>query len=402
MRAYRYRATDIAGRVEQGTLQAANENALRLTLADRHLELIEYRAQMPQLFTSHRAMLSAQEIAAWTRQMGCLLKAGVRLLDALRDTAADQALTPRMRSTINNIAAQVEQGKALSVACAMRPPMFDAIFCAILYAAEQGNDLASGFERLADLYTRQAGLQTQIRKALRYPIFLGILASGVVTFMMLGVVPALVTFLQSLNQDLPWATRLLIAFSNHFVWLAGAGLCVVMGGAVVLKLLRHASRRVLLSTDWLWLQMPCSGELARNRQRSLFFQSLSGLVQSRMRLIEALQNALPTLTNIACNRDVERVIAHVESGQALSAALSDWLDPAPCRMLAVGETGHDLGIAVGNVADYYTTRAQEDVEVLLKFIEPALTLCVGALLAWIVLAVLGPIYGSLGNLQAGY
>ncbi|MBV8061529.1 MAG: type II secretion system F family protein, partial [Alphaproteobacteria bacterium] len=224
MRHYHYRATDTTGRIEQGTFQAANENDLQTALSKRRLELIACTAQWLSPLASPVGNVKLLEVAHWCRQMAYMLQAGVTLVDALNDGAGDVSLSKTMKARIHAIKTQVSIGHSLSEACLSSGGWLNLAFCAVLYAAEQSGALAAGFARLTDMYRGQAELQGMIRKSLRYPTFLCALAVGVMVFMMIGVVPALVAFLQSLHQSLPLATRLLIALSNNFLLIGAIGI----------------------------------------------------------------------------------------------------------------------------------------------------------------------------------
>ncbi len=279
--------------------------------------------------------------------------------------------------------------------------MFSPVFIAILAAGERSGDLAITFAQLARYMESRARLNESLRRALRYPLFLLAVTVAVVSFMMTMVVPQIVMFLNSIGSDLPLATRVLIAASNLFskAWWIILSVGAVALGVAALFLRRTVGPRRARNRRRLLLRVPVVGPVINKLMLARFVQSLAILIQSGVGIPESLQGARDTLGNRYLEAEVDEIGQQIQSGSALSTAMQKLLPPFAVRMLRIGEQSGQLGKSFNDIATAYDREAADALERLIGALEPALTLFVGAILGWIVLSVLGPIYGSLSKMN---
>jgi type IV pilus assembly protein PilC len=401
MPAYLYRAVHASGIVRQGRLIAANENALASSLQASGLELISARiAKSPlPLFSCKPTRFSSSlpHLMVLCRQLADLLQAGVPLLNSLEQVAAAMP-SGRLPEILIAMAQDIEHGVGLTPAFAQYPALFDPVFLALLRTGEASGDCAGCFARLAEHLKGRARVAAQLKRALRYPLFLFLVAAGTVSFMMTMVVPQIAEFLRSLNGELPFSTRLLILVSDMF----GAGwwlLLITLGGVfAVTKILRRQSSAFALRFDRGLLRVPLWGEALHQLCVAPFAESFALLLPSGLSVTESLAIAAPSLQNRALIAQAREAKNRVEQGEKLSAVMEGLLSPFALQMLRVGEQSGQLPKALQDIARHYDETIKDTVERLIGALEPALTLLIGGLLAWVVLAVLGPIYGNLGKI----
>ncbi|HEU0117896.1 MAG TPA: type II secretion system F family protein [Alphaproteobacteria bacterium] len=402
MPAYKYRAVHASGRVSQGSVAAANEGELMQHLTLAGLELIEARVQknLPRLRMPQRT--SPRRLAVFTSQIYDLLKAGVSFIDALRECT--QTMEPgALRDALTDIHRNINHGTRIAVAFGAYPRLFPSVFTSILAAGESSGNLIETFAQLARYAESRAKTSEQLHRALRYPLFLLIVAFSVIGFMMTLVVPKVVSFLNTIDGDLPPSTRILMAVSSVVAdgwwWmLIGAAFCIAFIGW-----LHRSSEHAAMTIDTLLLRIPLFGEVLKKLALARFAHSFAALFQSGVGILSALRSAKGTLGNKALEAAIEDVALQVQAGRALSGAMSGILPSFALRMIRTGEHSGQLSKSLGDIAIAYDREVTDVTERMIGMMEPALTVLIGMLLAWVVLAVLSPIYGSIAKLNTmGY
>ena len=404
MPAYSYRAVNVSGRITQGVMTAANESELAQYLGASRLELIEAREKKQKAAHAPAARFALRRVppralALFGSQTSQLLQAGVPLMTALGDLAATME-TGDLRDALNDAMRSLEQGSRVTEAFARQASVFPPIFVAILASGEASGDLARAFDQVASYVTGRARMAERLNRALRYPLFLLFVASAVITFMMTLVVPQIVAFLNSMDGHLPMATRVLIALSDAFGafwWVVGL---VVLTAVAAVVVARRVSSRVAQAVDGALLRLPALGLVVEKMMLARFAQCFSILAQSNLSIPESLQGARATLGNRWLEARLDVAAQRIASGYALSEAMKGVFPPFALRVMRVGEQSGNLPKSFADIAAYFEREAADQAERMIGALEPGLTLFVGGVMAWIVLAVLGPIYGSLAAINA--
>ena len=403
MPAYRYRAVHGSGRVTQGVATASNEIELAQFLSSAQMELIEAREKRKSPQRNIALPVFARRVAPRALSFFCaqatdLLKAGMVLLDVLSDLAATME-AGALRDALHDIVRSLSHGRGIADAFAQHPRIFPPVFIAILASGEASGNMTRAFEQLAFYVESRARMNERLSRALRYPLFLMVVALGVVTFMMTLVVPQVVSFLQSIDSQLPPATRILIAVSNLFAsfwWMAALAFI----GCIVLAVLCHRySPRAAQTLDGILLRIPVVGVVMEKLMLARFAQSFAILVQSGLTIPASLRGARDTLGNRALEARLDDAAQQISSGSPLSTAMTELFPPFALRILRIGEQGGRLPKSLSDIATHYDREAADSAERMIGALEPSLTLLIGGILAWVVMAVLGPIYGSLARMN---
>ncbi len=400
MTSFAYRAVHKTGRVQKGLMTAANENELAAVLRKLDLELIEARGQKSGLSFRLPERIDPRGRAALCGQLQDLLAAGLPFAQAL-DLVIEAMPPDGFRTRLLTIAQALRAGASVHSAFAQHKTLFDPVFLALLDSGERSGDLASAFGRLAQQLRWQLRLRADTRRALRYPLFLAFVAGAVASFMMAFVVPEIVLFLTSLGTELPFATRLLIASAHVFAALWWSLPLAALAAFLGLFLARKTSESFKEKSDGLLLRLPGLGAVLRKLALARFATSLTALLASGLSPPAALGIAAGTFGNAFLAARAKQAASQIQEGRAFSTATAPLFPPFVLQMVKIGETSGSLPKTLAEIARLYETEAHEAVESFLGALEPALTLFVGGLLAWIVLAVLGPVYGSLSSLAGG-
>lgn len=399
MSRYRYRATDSLGRVLVGESRAANERELEGRLARVGLELLKAQpiaAERPAWMS--RGTLRGRALINFFLQLESLLRAGVPLLDTLADMR-DSTTNPATRQVVIELIDRIETGSTLSEALAAQPSSFDSLLVGLVRTGEVTGRLPEVLGELVRSLKWQDELVERTRKAVRYPMFVAVVVIAVICFLMIYLVPQLSGFLASMDRELPAQTRALITASEFFGRWWPVLLPIPVGLYVALRIALDRSETLRMRRDAWALNLPWVGELIRKIVLARFANTFALMFGSGIAVLDALVHCERTAGNLAIAHALSRARIMVGQGASVSDAFAA-LQIFPIfvvRMLRIGETTGQLDAALRNVSYFYTRDVDEQLERLQSLIEPAMTLLMGAILGWVMLAVLGPVYDSLSQ-----
>ncbi len=406
---YRYRAARLAGGLEKGRRHALTESALASVLRAEGLELIEavetrenpsagWGEKWTVLLRGGSRSLTLVQNLELCRQVGTILRTGLPFHLAVREAAEVLPAGP-VRTRLREMNAALDQGETVSATCARPPALFDPVACALIQTGEASGNLPEAWEHVIRHLETLLDFRTRVGRAVRYPLFLLVLACVVLGIMQALVVPPVVALVDSLGLALPLATRLLLALAQGVTTYGGWGLIVGVGSIVLVALVRSKIPGVARRVDAGLLSLPALGPLIRAFAGARFAEGLRLMVAGGMDPGDALRVAAATLGNRALALRAHQAAEGLLKGQPLSEATAGLWPPGMERRVRIGEAVGDLLPALREGAAACDEQARAALERFTGFLEPFLTLLVGGMLAFIVLAVLGPVYGSLGALS---
>lgn len=394
MPAFAYQALDASGKTQRGVLQGDTARAVRQTLRERGLNPLDVTPvdEKQQSSPLGRRGLSTPQLALFTRQLATLLAAGLPIDEALA-ALGEQGEDERSRSLVVALRARVMEGAGLAAAFADYPESFPEIYRASIAAGEQSGRLATVLERLADYAESRDALRQQLLTALAYPILLSLVAVAVVTGLLVYVVPQIVGVFASMKQELPLPTTLLIGLSGLAKrW----GIIFFMGLVAVLFALRFALRREAVRMVWhRWLlRLPLVGKLTRASNTARAARTLALLSASAVPLLDALAISAQVVPNLPMRDALRRAAHKVREGGAFSRALADsgYFPPVAVRLIASGERSGQLERMLDEAAAHQARELDRWLAVLTAVLGPVVILLVGAMVLFIVLAILLPIF----------
>ncbi len=394
-----YRAVDEEGRVSRGRLEAADLGHLELRLSRMGLELIG-GAEAARRPGARGLRVRRRELIHFCFQLEQLLSAGVPVLDALADLG-DGAASPRRRVLAGVMAESIESGRTLSGAMEELPQVFDAVFVGLLRAGESSGEVEAVLRNVTASLKWQDEQAAKVRKLLAYPLLAGGVMVAVMVFLMTGLVPQLVAFIAMMGQELPAHTRALIAASDFLVrywyFVVFAPPALVVACAV----LARTSPALRLGIDALALRVWGIGPLLKKVILARLAKCFALMYASGITVPECMRICEGVAGNAAVARATRRAGRRIAEGAGISDGFehSGLFPPLVLRMLRVGESTGALDGALRNVAYFYERDVQEAVDRLHTLVGPAMTLVLGALLFWIIVSVLGPIYGTITGIE---
>lgn len=394
-----YLVLDPAGREKRGSIAAPSLDEARGRLEGRRLYVVQLEpgsgraARGAALLSSQRVArrrLGSKDLTLFTRQLATLAQVSP-LEEALR-TISRQTEKPHVARILGAVHGGVVEGRRLSEAMGREPKSFPPLYRAMISAGESSGTLPVILERLSDLMERQAQVRGKVMSALAYPVVLAIVAIFVVIALMMFVVPKVVEQFDSVGQQLPLLTRMVIGLSEFLVnwwWALLLGLALLGVGAW--RLLQDPGLR--LRFDRGLLGLPLIGRLTRDLHAARMARTLSTMVASRLPLLEGLILTTQTVHNHALRGASEDIVEAIRGGGSLSAALrrANVFPPLLVYLAASGEAAGKLDIMLERAADYLEREFDGFTATALSLLEPAIIVVMGGLVALIVLSILLPI-----------
>ncbi len=395
MPAFAYQALDSSGKTQRGVLQGDTARSARIALRERGLnplavEEIADAGATRALF--RRRELSGAQLALLTRQMSTLVGAGLPIDEALA-ALSEQHDNDRQRALTVALRARVMEGASLAQAMGAFPDSFPEIFRATVAAGEQSGHLDAVLEKLADYAEARDALKQKLLAALTYPLLLTVVAIAVVAGLLAWVVPQIVSVFENMQQSLPPATRALMAIS---AWLRDWGWLFVLLLVLGLVAARIALRGEAIRYRWhaALLRMPLVGRLTRAANTARAARTLALLAGAAVPLLDALAIAAQVVPNLPMRESLRRAAHKVREGQGFARALgeSGQFPPVALRLIASGERSGELPRMLGEAAAQQQRDLDRWLGVLASTLGPVVILVVGAMVLFIVLAILLPIF----------
>jgi type IV pilus assembly protein PilC len=400
MAQYSYRALNNSGKQVRGKINAANESDLYQQLSKLGLMLVDSKAvkEKKSILGGGRSIQARDKIQFFVH-LEQLQAAGVPLIDALTDVR-DSADDPALRDLTTDIINDVTGGTPLSQAFEKHPKVFGDLYAALVAAGEETGKLSDSFAHLVHHVKWEEAIRQRIIKAVRYPIAVLIVITGMLGFMMGFVVPGIVEFLQSNDAALPPVTVALIATSNFVQGYWWAILAVPILLVVGISALRASSEKARFALSCLGIRMPKVGPVTTKIAISRFCHFFAVMFQSGVPILQCLETAQRVIANRCLEESLKVVRQQVQNGEPLSSALrnSGQFPSLVTRMVKIGEDSGNLGGVLDNVTEFYDKDVDEAIDAMIGAIEPAMTAISGIIMGWIVVGVMGPIYDSLSKL----
>jgi len=401
MPSYEYKAIDKSGRPARGGLDAVNEVDLELRLRRMGLDLITYRQVERQTHAfGTRGKITRQDLINFCFDMEQMVRSGIPIIDGLRDMR-DSIENPRFRDVLSVMTEDMEGGKVLSQCMANQSGVFDNVFVSLIRAGEQSGQLPEVFKNLADNLRWLDELISQTRQLLILPLITLVVVLGVLTALLIFLVPQIAQLFKTMGLALPIQTRALIAVSEFMTqyWYVVFGLPIVVFVALITAVQR--SPRAAYMWDYAKLRLPLVGPTFLKIILSRFANVFALMYRSGITVLDAIKTSEDVVNNKVISDSLARAGQQITAGESLSETFQNLgvFPPLVIRMLRVGENTGALDTALMNITYFYNRDVKESVDKAQKALGPAMTIVLGGLLGFVVWAVLGPVYDILGKIK---
>ncbi len=400
MPSFEYKAIDKTGQPARGGLDAVNEVDLELRLRRMGLDLITCKQVDRRSSIAAGGSITRQDLVNFCFDMEQMVRSGIPIIDGLRDMR-DTIDTPRFREVLTVMTEDMEAGNVLSQCMASHPDVFDKVFVSLIRAGEQSGQLPEVFKNLADTIRWQDELISQTRRLLMYPALTLVVVLGVMAALLIFLVPQIAQLFKSMGMELPAQTRALLAvsgFARDF-WLPI--LVAPIAAIIALMVTVRRSGKAAYMWDYAKLRLPVVGPILQKIILSRFANVFGLMYRSGITVLDAIRISEDVVGNRVVADGLNRAVQQIAAGDGMTESFNNLglFPPLVIRMLRVGESTGALDVALGNVTYFYNRDVKDSVDKGMKMLGPALTLILGGMIAFVIWAVLGPVYDILGKLQ---
>ncbi len=343
-----------------------------------------------------------KQLMVFTRQLATLIQAGLPLLRGLR-ILLKQEKTPALRVALTGMGEAVESGGTFSEALAQFPKTFDKLYVNMVKAGEAGGVLDEVLTRLAEFMEKAERIKGKIKSAMTYPVVVLVAALGILTFLMVFIIPRFAEIFSDLlgGQGLPPLTQFVIGISdavaNQWYLILGGG----FGFVFVFKLLKQTERGGLMA-DRVKLSMPLFGSLFRKTAVARFARTLGTLMSSGVPILQALNIVRDTAGNQVIANAIQNIHDSVKEGESVAMPMeaSGVFPGMVVSMVDVGEETGALPEMLVRVADGYDEEVDAAVEGLTSIIEPIMIVLLALIIGTIVIAMFVPLISIISEMSA--
>jgi type IV pilus assembly protein PilC len=389
----------------RGKVSASSEEAAAELLSYGGYRLVSLRLIRP-LFDIERlrayfAKIKPAEVIMLSRQLALLLESGTDIVTSL-DLLQSQVTNQALRKVINEVAADIRGGSALSMALSKHPQAFSPMYHRAIAAGEQGGNMEVVLRQMADYMERGVVTQKKIKGAMTYPIIVVFVVIAVVAIMVTKVFPTFVSMYAQFGAELPTATKILISLTG---WLNHYGLYLLLGFLIAVGILYVYIKTPAGKYRWdnMMLGWPVVGRIIQLGELSRCCRTMSLLIRVGLPLPEVLAVTIRGTTNKAIYESLSKVQQELIRGEGLSRPMArePLILPMMVQMVGVGEETGNLENTLTTVAESFEAEANDKTNAAVALIQPIMTILIGLVVGFIVLAMFSSLYSVYDQLKVG-
>lgn len=404
---YKYEAMTAEGEYEKGYMEAYSKVEVHSFLLSEGMTVYKI-----DLATNTDRLLHSDELASHVRfknkdltffltQLSTYLKAGIPLVDALKileKQYKNKGYKKIFRSMIYNLS----MGDNFSTAMDKQGEAFPRLLINMVKTAEMTGELPEVLDDQEHYYTEMNRTRQAMKSALTYPLIVLVFAIGVMTFIMISVIPHFVSIFQSMDSaNIPWITLQIMGLSS---FLRNDGIYLALGIAAVIGLLIYLYKNVLVirvSMQQTAMHMPVIGNLIIYNEVTIFTKTFASLLAHNVFITDSMEILSRVTNNEIYKMLIKDTIVNLAKGEKISTAFKDnWAFPQPAyEMIVTGEKTGDLPTMMAKVSDYYQELHQQQVNQVKTYLEPILIIFLTVIVGVIVLSIVIPMFSMYNSLE---
>lgn len=387
-----YTGTNRRGQEVKGEATSKSLELAKAQLRKQGITVKNIRQKPKPLFQSKKA-IKAIDIAIFTRQLATMMKAGVPLTQSF-EIVADSLENPSMKELVLQLKADIESGTNFATALKKHPRYFDDLFCSLVEAGEQSGALETMLERVATYKEKTELLKAKIKKAMKYPIAVIVVAVIVTAILLIKVVPVFAEMFAGFGAELPAFTQMVVNMSN---WMVNNFIVLIVIITALIISFAQAKRRSKAFRDFLdrlSLKLPIFGNIIYKSIMARFCRTLSTTFAAGVPLIDALDSTAGATNNVVYYNATQRIKEDVSTGQQLQFAMrtTNLFPSMVIQMVGIGEEAGSLEEMLDKSATYYENEVDNAVDGLTSLMEPMIMAFLGIVIGGLVVAMYLPIF----------
>ncbi|MCH1626572.1 type II secretion system F family protein [Ferdinandcohnia quinoae] len=398
---YRYQGRDTKGK-KSGTIHATSRREAVIKLRDSGIRVIQIDEVPETLLTKDLSIsnpVKLQDFTIFLRQFSTLIKAGISVVDSM-DILANQTSSKALRRTLVEVEADLREGISLSTATAKHKKIFSTLFTNMVRVGEVGGTLDETLERLATHFEKQHKTKQKIKSAMAYPAVIGVVAIGVVIFLLTSVVPTFVGMFSDFGAELPAITKFVLhasEFTQSKWWLLILIAFLFYLSIVIIK----QNKKTKFYYDYFILKMPIFGKMLQKSVLARMTRTLSSLISSSVPILQALAVVESIVENEVIAEVIKESRASLEKGRSMTVPMKKhWaFPPLITQMIIVGESTGSLDEMLGKVANFYEDEVEIATDKLKSLIEPLMIVVLSGIVGTIVTSIMVPMFDIFNKIQ---
>ncbi len=343
--------------------------------------------------------ITAKDKIIFMRQLSTLIGAGLPLAQSMH-TVLEQTQNKQMQRVVEEIIADIEGGRTLSDSFGKHPQVFDKIVLALVAAGEASGTLDDALKRVATQKEKDAAMLGKIRGAMIYPAIVLFVILGVMTFMLIAVVPQVAKLYDDMHKKLPFLTAVMIAMANFIIhyWY----ITIIVIGIVIYFVMQYfKTENGTRFKDTMKLNVPLFKGMFRKLYMARFTRTGQTLLSTGVAMLDMLRISSESTNNVIISKSIDRAAEKVKGGKALSSSLQpeDYILPMVPQMIKIGEQSGKIDEMMGKTAQVFEDELDEEIKAISTAIEPLLMVVMAVFAGGMVGAILFPIYSLVGGIR---
>lgn len=399
MAIFKYVAKDSLGNSRNGVVEALNQEGALDVLRNQDLVVVSIKIRGTSFIEKLDELIgiSKSEVTAFTRELATMITSGLPLSRAIQ-IAYEQIQNNNFRRILIEVSKDIDSGTSLAGALSRYPNVFDGPYVSLIRSGEASGKLDLVLKRISEEYEAMRDLESRLRAALIYPAIVLLVMIVVILVLIVYVVPRLTQIFDSLQQELPWHTKFLVNLS-YFIgtyWYIAILIITFLLFAFRLFYLSDNGKKI---TFRVIMSIPVLGKVLKQTDISNYLKTLSMLVSSGVPITDALINTAKVTNNPFISEASLEAMKYVEKGNALSDYIrsNKFFDPIVSSMIKIGEETGKIDELLDRMAENYANDSSYAIKGLSAALEPIILVILGISVGGIVLSVITPIYGLIGN-----
>jgi type IV pilus assembly protein PilC len=343
--------------------------------------------------TSHLTRVPFVDKFLFIHHLQIMTKAGLSIMSSL-EILAKEVENKKLKLAVQKIKADVESGLQLSQALEKHPNIFPLVYVSMIGAGETAGKLEDALTQVSDQMKKTQNLNSKVRGAMIYPAVIMVTMLGITCFVVFYIMPKILIMFDEMNAELPFVTKMLIAFTNFglsYWWL----IIIVIVGFIVgfIRLMKIYNFKRFIHK--IMLRLPIFGNIFKKINLARFTLTLSSLLASTIPIVEAVKISSEVLKNLIYKEQLSHTAESLKQGETLSSILMNYpqtFPPMTTEMLMVGEQSGKIEQMLFELSEYYNKEVEETMNNFTSIIEPVIILLLGLGVAGIAVAVIMPMY----------
>ena len=395
MPVFLWEGTTKKGEVKKGEMDVADELAVRTALRRQGFKSIAVKQKPKDLLENIPFLqggVDEKNVVVFCRIFSTMIDAGLPLIQCL-SILADQEENKAFAKILRTIKEDIEGGTSLTDALKKHPKVFDDLFVNLIAAGEAGGILDVVLARLSAYLENAMKLKAAVKSAMTYPITVLCIAAGVVTLLLLKVIPTFQKMFADMGGELPGPTQVVVGmseFMQNYWWMLG----VIVAAIVIGLKMFYKTEKGHWTIDALLLKAPLIGNVLRKVAVAKFTRTLATMMSSGVPILEGLNIVSKTAGNVVIEAAVVKTRQAISEGQSIAEPLSasGVFPPMVVQMIAVGEATGALDIMLNKIADFYDDEVDAAVKGMTAMIEPIMMVFLGGVCGGMIIAMYLPIF----------